>query len=435
LVSDLIKKDNTQVLQIRARTWNRDSHGLFDYENNSVKSNSYQVEKSGFIIRKKNEVKYYHNYEQGSIFGSEDKELFKVRVDSSRYFLHNRIETNLNITNENLTDLQEKIWHVIVSKPHNNNTNNNITVNSGFVSKFSYCLKKNDIIKLGRIKFLVREINIIGATVDKTQEIFKNYKECSPIDNVDSNVCRICLQASMGEDQNPMISICKCKGSNGLIHLNCLSHWLKHKLTIREMSKKAGITYTVKAYNCEICKEPYPISIKYGATSYNLLTYPIPDGQNFVILESLNSIKENQYPLSVHILLFTDNDYYILGRGHDSDVRISDISVSRVHSKIYFQENKLFLEDCGSKFGTLVLAKDEVEINTDNKILQIGRTLVSSSIGIATPMKELKSESKVLNSDSKNNENSNVNMNTDNLINFDLKQEFDFDGGDFDKNI
>jgi len=417
-------KKDAVGLNIRAKTWNRDSHGLFDYENNSVKSNNYIVDKSGFIIRKKNEVKYYVNGD-GNFLGTDDRELFKVKVDNQRYFLHNKIETNLNINNENLTDLQEKIWHVIVSKPHNNTTNN-VNMNVGFVSKFHYCLKKNDIIKLGRIKFLVREINIIGGNAEKTQEIFKNYKECSPIENLESNVCRICLMFT-NDDQNPMISICKCKGSNGLIHLNCLNIWLKHKLTIREMSKKAGITYTVKAYNCEICKEPYPISIKYGETSHNLLTYAVPEGQNFVILESLNSIKENQYPLSVHILLFTDNEYYILGRGHDSDVRISDISVSRVHSKIYFQENKLYLEDCGSKFGTLVLAKDEVEMTVDNKILQIGRTLISSCLGAISPMKEIKNENKVTNSDSKQNiefEN--------NLINFDLKPENnDFDKDDF----
>jgi len=418
------------VLHLRAKTWNRDSHGLFDYENNSVKNNNYQVGQPGFIIRKKNEVKYFFNNE-GMISNPEDKELFKVRIDTQRFFLSNKIDTGLNINNQNLTDLQEKIWHVIVSKPHNNTTNNNISINTGFMSKFTYCLKKNDIIKLGRIKFLVREINIVGANVEKTVEIFKNYKECSHIDNVESNVCRICLQ-SVTEDTNPMISICKCKGSNGLIHLYCLSSWLKHKLTVREMTKKAGITYTVKAYNCEICKEPYPISIKYGATSYNLLTYPIPEGQNFVILESLNSIKENQYPLSVHILLFTDNEYYILGRGHDSDVRISDISVSRVHSKIYFMDNKLYLEDCGSKFGTLVLAKDEVEITNENKILQIGRTLISSSVGQNSPIKEVKSDIKLNNTDTKpNNEKNDFN----NLINFDLQPgNLDFDNNEFDKN-
>jgi hypothetical protein len=60
-------------------------------------------------------------------------------------------------------------------------------------------------------------------------------------------------------------------------------------------------------------------------------------------------------------------------------VRISDISVSRIHSKIYLKDGQFMLEDCGSKFGSLVLAKDPVEIDENQKILQIGRTLLSAS--------------------------------------------------------
>lgn len=73
-----------------------------------------------------------------------------------------------------------------------------------------------------------------------------------------------------------------------------------------------------------------------------------------------------------------DSDF-ILGRGHESDVRISDISVSRSHARIYFKDKKFMLEDTGSKFGTLVLSKDDIEINNSNKILQIGRTLLNAS--------------------------------------------------------
>ena len=58
-----------------------------------------------------------------------------------------------------------------------------------------------------------------------------------------------------------MISICKCKGSMNLIHLKCQNIWLQHKVTTREMTKNLGVTYTVKAYNCEICREPYPSKI------------------------------------------------------------------------------------------------------------------------------------------------------------------------------
>jgi len=109
------------------------------------------------------------------------------------------------------------------------------------------------------------------------------------------------------------------------------------------------------------------------------MNYFVPEGQNYIILESLNSIKENQYPLSIHVLMFIEeNESYILGRGHESDVRISDISVSRSHAKISMKNKKFYLEDTGSKFGTLVLAKDDLEINENQQILQIGRTLISS---------------------------------------------------------
>ena len=46
-----------------------------------------------------------------------------------------------------------------------------------------------------------------------------------------------------------------------------------------------------------------------------------------------------------------------LGRGHDSDLRFNDISLSRIHSIVKFDNGKWFLEDNDSKFGTLVLVK------------------------------------------------------------------------------
>jgi len=282
----------------------------------------------------------------------------------------------LPINNDTLTNLQEKIWHVVKPNPINGSNDEAATTNNQFKSNFQYILKKNDIIKLGRIKFVIRDINVIGKTVETTSEVFKNYIDSHHIENTESNICRICLQ-SAADESDPMISICKCKGSMNLIHLNCLKSWIGHKLTVKEINKKMGISYIVKSYNCEICKEPYPIHIKHGNTQHNLLTYSVPENQNYVILESLNSIKENQYPLSVHVLMFTEDDGFLLGRGHDSDVRISDISVSRIHSKIFFKDNQFVLEDCGSKFGSLVLAKDAVEIDENTKILQIGRTLMS----------------------------------------------------------
>lgn len=127
--------------------------------------------------------------------------------------------------------------------------------------------------------------------------------------------------------------------------------------------------------------------MKYQEDLYNLISYTIPEDQNYVVLESLNSIKENQYPLSIHVLMFTDNESYILGRGHESDVRINDISVSRAHMKLVFRDNQFAIEDCGSKFGTLILSKNDILIDEErSKLIQVGRTLTNVSIVNSQPV-------------------------------------------------
>lgn len=53
-----------------------------------------------------------------------------------------------------------------------------------------------------------------------------------------------------------------------------------------------------------------------------------------------------------------------IGRGHDADVRVTDISVSRLHA-IFKKDAKgyFYLEDNHSKFGTLVLVRNPFLLN------------------------------------------------------------------------
>ena len=51
-----------------------------------------------------------------------------------------------------------------------------------------------------------------------------------------------------------------------------------------------------------------------------------------------------------------------LGRGHESEVRINDISVSRCHAMLHFSNGAFFVEDNSSKFGTLVKVPDGIYI-------------------------------------------------------------------------
>jgi hypothetical protein len=54
-----------------------------------------------------------------------------------------------------------------------------------------------------------------------------------------------------------MLSLCKCKGSVDLNHFLCLKKWCELKLSHRETTNKPGVTYVIKSFNCELCKEPY----------------------------------------------------------------------------------------------------------------------------------------------------------------------------------
>lgn len=77
-----------------------------------------------------------------------------------------------------------------------------------------------------------------------------------------------------------------------------------------------------------------------------------------------------------------------MGRGHESQVRICDISVSRCHTLIKYQKQTrdqpaaFQLEDNLSKFGTLVLPRrKQIDVReNETKALQLGRSVVSFTV-------------------------------------------------------
>lgn len=70
-----------------------------------------------------------------------------------------------------------------------------------------------------------------------------------------------------------------------------------------------------------------------------------------------------------------------LGRGHESEVRINDISVSRCHAIIKCRKDGFYVEDNLSKFGTIVLLKNTLRLAEDHTMaVQVGRSVVSFTI-------------------------------------------------------
>jgi hypothetical protein len=111
------------------------------------------------------------------------------------------------------------------------------------------------------------------------------------------------------------------------------------------------MSYFWKSLECELCKQEFPASITYEGAKLDLMEISKPEVP-YVMLESV--IRDRNQRIGVYIISMNNKTNIRLGRGHDSDIRISDISVSRFHGMIQFENNKFFLKDNTSKFGTLV---------------------------------------------------------------------------------
>ena len=172
---------------------------------------------------------------------------------------------------------------------------------------------------------------------------------------------------------------------------------METKLEIKENEKHTVKNYTIKSFNCEICKTPYPFKFKIEGNEkiFDLINIERPNNCDYIILESLNQMKHDCNVKSIHMIILNDDDI-IIGRGHFCDIRINDISVSRNHAclKYDFDSGKLLIKDLKSKFGTLILIKKPLEIKEKKICLQIGRTYIEASLMDFKEYERLKSEKK-----------------------------------------
>ena len=49
---------NSLKIKIKAKTWNKDSYGLFDYENEDVNKQTFTITSQGILIREQDTIKF-----------------------------------------------------------------------------------------------------------------------------------------------------------------------------------------------------------------------------------------------------------------------------------------------------------------------------------------------------------------------------------------
>ena len=149
-------------------------------------------------------------------------------------------------------------------------------------------------------------------------------------------------------------------------------------------------SYSWKAFHCELCKSEYSDRLQVKGKQYWLFEISKPKS-NYLILESVqaqaNSHSNNNslayQSKTLHVVNLNIKQTIKIGRGHDNDLRVPDISVSRCHAYIKKDsKGRITIEDNNSKFGTLVQVKQPIIINEHiTYYLQAGRSIMKMSVG------------------------------------------------------
>jgi len=118
---------SSYIVLLKAQTWDRESHGLYDYESRRVQKLELKVENEGYMVRGKENVIFQKDI--STIKSGEDTVLFQLVKKSEKYYVRP--------INDNQPS--DRLWLVIRSL------------------KDGYVIKRHDILKLGRMKFKVKE--------------------------------------------------------------------------------------------------------------------------------------------------------------------------------------------------------------------------------------------------------------------------------------
>lgn len=336
-------------VRMTSKTWARDSHDLFDFEAQHLHVKTFVAQRAMNCIRCGTDVDAIDAH---SVAPPGSECLLRLAQKEGNFW----VDKTGSSCGSN-----KKLWLVVRD-----------------LATGGHQLAESDVIKLGRFKFRVRQMVVNENSVEKPHlKLDESDYACTVTPEQDPRIanvsCRICLLDGPGED-DPLIAPCACKGSIEYVHLGCLRHWIKGRLNLTEAA--AGGSFFYRPLTCELCKGGYPMYVTLGNNKEPLVEVP-KTRPPFIVLENMVRDSQQHATRGLHVISLAEKKLLRLGRGHESDVRIADVSISRCHATIRSHRGHFVLEDNNSKFGTLVALKKARALEESNPVsIQVGRTVI-----------------------------------------------------------
>ena len=383
---------SNQSYKINCVTWGKDAHALFDYESEEIVKNIFTLGRGGkiFLDNEKGTTTYEPDNQEDGFFltGGHSSSSEGCLINFfNEYGSHTRVTKKIKdeyeFNKENITEVQSMIYYVIAQKELKG-------IKREYKSEYNYKPEIYDIIRFGRVQFIVRSIKDKSCSNDGESNDIKSIFLPNDNSNLKQSlnnkvlICELCEKKETDNINNPIIKICPCKKCP-LLHINCFKNEYLKKDKMFYYSNKDYMNGSLKIVSlinflCPLCNEPYNPIIKINSRFYNILPYSFDKNIFHIVLESINFVKDGVYCIMVIIFTFPNKkEEFFLGRGHEATFKISDISISRVHAKIYLKDENIVIDDLGSKFGTLLLARNSIDVGEmiEKKMkIQIGRNVI-----------------------------------------------------------
>lgn len=370
----------TQVIELKAVTWSKDSHGLFDYESKQLEIKKFRVLSPSYIYRDKEDIKIV---QKSSILAEEGQKLPHLLSISSTE------ATGFSIDPRDLPSQAVESNNAMTADGNKNRDQAYLIVRSiknkeGIQKGFS--LEPGHVVKLGRMELRVTEArrgdSVTFADKPATFECLKPKAQRSGCNETYS--CRICLGEEEEHTEVPddlkLIKPCACRGTSQYVHLGCFKNWFTSRLSAKDI----GFTKTFSWKNacCEVCQHAIPRRFIIDNQLFELFSLDTNSfSEPYIVVES--TTRDNK-KMGVHMSVLRvptpEAECIKLGRGHQCDVRIGDISVSRFHAFIRYEKGEFLIYDNNSKFGTLVQLSELFPVREDKIAVQVGRTVITFTL-------------------------------------------------------
>lgn len=376
---------------------NKQNNTLFDYEMDNYISGQFSIQKSSYVLKYQNII-----YNDDLL-----KPLSHVNKSDESYVADIVLNENHSFTIFSFAKYEYSPW-IIINKSFDSN---------------GYKLRIGDIIKFGKIIFLVKDFidstskekyrnmkendnnvksfglrksnmkniekdterqNINMNIVQKNDKydynaentINTNFTGANDVYSKDRSEFKLIKKTALIKEYSDKKRVYCCKiclgeensDDNPLINpCNCIgSVGLTHLECIRiwihqKLQKKTVGFLTLITIKKLNCEICNGKYFEKVAFQGKIYSLLIPNEikESFLMLESIGK-KNVKF---IYVINFKNQgDSYTLGRANEADIRLNDVSISRFHAKILLKNGTFYLTDNNSKFGTLVKLQSPITV-------------------------------------------------------------------------